>query len=1024
MRCNEFLINYGGEWLDVDAQSVGGFDFTTLWTLDSTRAVEKGRTMDLSVPATKKNTMAFNSHKMIPGEGMRRGINGMVVAGGVNITGKIYVTEYSGGRYSLMMAYGNDFAGFGDVYYRTAFASDTMTFQGKENPVKSGAVPGFGWYEYYNALHPHAVTDSPPTMFPVTNLGHVIDRLAAYFGYTVNYPDISLGRGYQASAYGLILPSFGVQSIQGGADVGGRAMGGFSYTLTGAATLADLGLEVVTLEAVRGYTIQVVSIEYFRATKPVHISIPDNSNVVVFGRNPYDLRNDWEGTQGAEFDLAPGDVFSFARPDEWHTVAGEHYWNRYRVPPAFEGNVTVTFSVTRAAEYPAPGDTMYLAYALPEHPLEWWLDAYCNIIFAAWTVDEDTKTITVKTYGERLGDALADTDKHISLEKEKMIAVENVKRYIDGFAQHNHTRCAGDYEGLGSVNPFDRDLRMDNDYLPHERDMEEIPFNDGGIAGGSDTRYYLDINDVYKDSVGNYVYDGILTVFFENTVNSDGAVHLTEILNLGIGFSPENTALPETFPLFKNILEDIDGNKYDAVVIGDQVWMAENLRTTHYADGTAVTYKDMTSSQFTLRERGLFYNWSAVMHGASSSTSIPSGVQGVAPTGWHVPSKKEFIKLNNYLQTRPDCWVGDPQNTAKSMASQYGWEESTTEYAVGNDQSQNNNSSLNLTPVGAFANNTVYALGYAVVSNTTEAGNSHTFINPFILGAGSVSPGLSALYSKEVYYLSVRCVYDGTAKDFIDKYIANCKSYSIANAFSASVRLLLPLSRFTKLDGGSCVSFHGRNFVVKNAKWGEGVAQLELVCIPPQIPDHRIFVKQVSVKNVTCFDGADGEIQVEAINGTAPYTYSLHSDFSDSNNTGVFTGLAVTGPVQEGTDQYGGIVYCYKTVYVRDADGNTATGAVRLQSPVELEWLDVPDDMTVYCDEGKSYATVDLSMIHPSTRANGYFENIAGKSPDDHYQESTLTDGHYVPHNISLYAENDCDETDVASFNITVLPNL
>lgn len=216
-----------------------------------------------------------------------------------------------------------------------------------------------------------------------------------------------------------------------------------------------------------------------------------------------------------------------------------------------------------------------------------------------------------------------------------------------------------------------------------------------------------------------------------------------------------------------NALTDYDGNSYGAVILGDQVWMAENLRTTHYADGTAVTYKDMTSSQFTLRERGLFYNWPAVMNGASSSTSIPSGVQGVAPTGWHVPSKQEFIKLDNYLQTRPDCWVGDPQNTAKSMASQYGWAESTTEYAVGNDQSLNNNSSLNLIPVGSFQNNTVYALDYAVISNTTEAGSSNTYINPFILGAGSVSPALTALYLKEAYYLNVRCVYNGTPEQFI-----------------------------------------------------------------------------------------------------------------------------------------------------------------------------------------------------------------------------------------------------------------
>ena len=229
------------------------------------------------------------------------------------------------------------------------------------------------------------------------------------------------------------------------------------------------------------------------------------------------------------------------------------------------------------------------------------------------------------------------------------------------------------------------------------------------------------------------------------------------------------------------------------------------------------------------------------------------------------------------------------------------------------------------------------------------------------------------------------------------------------------MRLLLPLFRFAQLDGGSCVSFHGRNFVVKNAKWGEGVAQLELVCIPPQIPEHRILVKEESVKNVTCFDGADGEIQVEAVGGTAPYTYSLNPDFSNSNNTGVFSGLAVTGPVQEGTDQYGGIVYCYKTVYVRDADGNTAIGAVRLQSPVELEWLDVPNDMTVYCDEGQSYATVDLSMIHPSTTANNYVYDISGKAVDDHYPVGS--------HTVTFTAENDCGELVEDVLHITVLQN-
>ena len=962
MRGNEFLINYGGEWLDVDAQSVGGFDFTTIWTLDSTRATEKGRTMDLSVPATKNNTRIFYDNKLMCGEGMRRAINGMVVAGGVNITGKIYVTEYSGGRYSLMMAYGHDFEGFGHVNYWSAFLADTITFNGKDAPLKTGAVPGFGWYEYGNQQSPHASVGEPPTMLPCTNLGHIIDRLAAALGYSVSYPALSLGRGYQAHAYGLVLPSFGVQSIQGGADVSGSAMGGFSYTLTGAATLADLGLEVVTMQVARGYTIQLVDIEFFRATRPVHISIPDGSNVVVFGRNPYDLHNDWEGTQGAEFDLAPGDVFSFARPDEWHTVAGEYYWNRYRVPPAFEGNVTVTFSVTRAAEYPAPGDTMYLAYALPEHPLEWWLDAYCNIIFAAWTVDELTKTITVKTYGERLGDALADTDKHIALEQEKMMAVENVKRYIDGFAQHNHTRCAGDYDPSLSVYPFDRDLRMDNDYLPQTRDMEEIPFNDGGIRGGGDGRYYLDINDVTDDGNGGYNYDGVLTVFFENTVNSDGAVHLTEILNLGIGLdmmkidvTNDNVSSPPVSYDPDYVVRGISSDLEDAC-----------------SDITSSTYANIQFVTGNSAETYIYYNFGLHIPSSAVINSVTCKV------------KYQFGNLGGTVTKQLQVYSGTtPIGTAHDITT------ANTDITVSLD----------------CAGMTAAQINEAKFRFYAKRGTGSTSTSRYI-----------HIYGAE---LEVDYTYDNT------------RHYAVSTAFSASVRLLLPLFRFAQLDGGACVSFHGRNFVVKNAKWSEGVAQLEMVCIPPRIPERNMMLRTLSVTNVTCFDGADGEIQVEAVGGTAPYTYSLNSDFSNSNNTGVFTGLAITGPVQEGTDQYGGVVYCYKTVYVRDADGNTAVGAVRLQSPVELDYI-IPESFTfeatpddIYTDPDTGYRYVIIE--EPFTPYVTTTANIRRIIPTDWPANNMFqlsTDGDITVITMRYYAQNYCGESVDKYYTITIIAPL
>lgn len=107
-----------------------------------------------------------------------------------------------------------------------------------------------------------------------------------------------------------------------------------------------------------------------------------------------------------------------------------------------------------------------------------------------------------------------------------------------------------------------------------------------------------------------------------------------------------------------------DGNKYNWVKIGNQIWMAENLKwlpevvspatgsmTIPYYyvygySGSSVTDAKNTANYTTF---GVLYNWSAAMAGSASSTSNPSGVQGVCPTDWHLPSDAEWTELTNYL---------------------------------------------------------------------------------------------------------------------------------------------------------------------------------------------------------------------------------------------------------------------------------------------------------------------------------------------------------------------------------------
>ena len=120
-----------------------------------------------------------------------------------------------------------------------------------------------------------------------------------------------------------------------------------------------------------------------------------------------------------------------------------------------------------------------------------------------------------------------------------------------------------------------------------------------------------------------------------------------------------------------NTVTDINGNSYKTVTIGTQVWMAENLRTTKYKDGSSIpnvtdnsqwsalttgawsNYN--TNSQYD-NTYGKLYNWHAVKTGK------------LCPTGWHVPTDAEWTVLTNYLSEN-----GHSGTEGKALKSTTGW---------------------------------------------------------------------------------------------------------------------------------------------------------------------------------------------------------------------------------------------------------------------------------------------------------------------------------------------------------------
>jgi len=86
------------------------------------------------------------------------------------------------------------------------------------------------------------------------------------------------------------------------------------------------------------------------------------------------------------------------------------------------------------------------------------------------------------------------------------------------------------------------------------------------------------------------------------------------------------------------------GTTYQTVVIGEQCWMKENL---DYSTASGSWCYDNSSDNCDIY--GKLYTWNTMMNGESSSNTVPSGVQGICPDGWHIPSAAEWDILVDYL---------------------------------------------------------------------------------------------------------------------------------------------------------------------------------------------------------------------------------------------------------------------------------------------------------------------------------------------------------------------------------------
>ncbi|NLU37745.1 MAG: hypothetical protein GXX78_02525 [Bacteroidales bacterium] len=151
-------------------------------------------------------------------------------------------------------------------------------------------------------------------------------------------------------------------------------------------------------------------------------------------------------------------------------------------------------------------------------------------------------------------------------------------------------------------------------------------------------------------------------------------------------------------------VKDADGNKYNTVKIGTQVWTVENLKTTKYNDGTPIPnvpddeWSNLTTGAYCNYDNlesnaeiyGRLYNWYAVNTGK------------LAPAGWHVPTDDDWAILENCLIAIGYNYDGtlEGNKIAKSLCAKTNWALSSEAGTPGAAPENNNSTGFTALPGG------------------------------------------------------------------------------------------------------------------------------------------------------------------------------------------------------------------------------------------------------------------------------------------------------------------------------------
>lgn len=225
----------------------------------------------------------------------------------------------------------------------------------------------------------------------------------------------------------------------------------------------------------------------------------------------------------------------------------------------------------------------------------------------------------------------------------------------------------------------------------------------------------------------------------------------------GIGVGEKEITINLTEPVIGTVT-DIDGNVYNTIQIGTQVWMVENLKTTHYRNGDPISPITVTEG-WENNTTGGYCNYNnddsyGETYGKLYNFYAVEDSRGIAPEGWHVPTQEEYKTLLYYL---------GGANVAGGKMKEAGSEHWASPYTTA-ENTGTNESGFTALPGGWLTASGDYATqGYMAYFWTSEGYDSGMSGNRYGY-ARSLGLSTDKFYDAMNYHaymaMSVRCVKD------------------------------------------------------------------------------------------------------------------------------------------------------------------------------------------------------------------------------------------------------------------------